>query len=364
MKSSILRQAQILDEVVSGRRMTTAELLELYQEGNWNQIASAAHAKRLLMNPADEVTYTAFRVINYTNYCDVECSFCSFMDDIDSGKGYNLDLETLETKVLEAQKMGVDQVFFQGGVNPDLPLNYYTEALELFSRKLGVRHIRAFSPIELRRMTEVFGLSLVELLDVLKASGLGSVPGAGAELLTENMRAQLSPKKLSAQDWCSIMGTCHENGLPGSANIVFGSTEEDQDIVDHLDFIRAQQDLSGGFLSFVPWIFQQQTKKFQTRHVRGDEYLKLLGLCRLFLDNIPHIEVSVLVMGKELAELGLRSGADDINSIVIEENVLASKGLKTLRAAEKFISQAGFKAKRRTLCYEQEPYADLAPLWP
>lgn len=364
MKSSLLRQAQILDEVVQGRRMSSAELLYLWQEGDWTSIGAAAHQKRILMNPADEVTYTAFRVINYTNYCDVECSFCSFMDDIHSGKGYNLSLEDLESKVLDAQKMGVDQVFFQGGVNPELPLSYYTEALELFSRKLGVRHIRAFSPIELRRMTEVFNLELVELLEILKASGLGSVPGAGAELLTENMRAQLSPKKLSAADWCSIMGVCHQQNLPGSANIVFGSTEEDQDIADHLDYIRTQQDLSGGFLSFVPWIFQQQTKKFKTRHVRGDEYLKLLGLCRLFLDNIPHIEVSVLVMGKELAELGLRCGADDINSIVIEENVLASKGLKTLRAAEKFISQAGFKPVRRTLCYDREPYVDQAPLWP
>lgn len=364
MKIAKLKQNQILDEVLLGKRMSAEELLYLYQEGDWTTIAHAAHQKRLQMNPADEVTYTAFRVINYTNFCDVECSFCSFMDEIDSGKGYNLSLEQLEAKVLESQAMGVDQVFFQGGVNPQLPLSYYTEALELFSRKLGVRHIRAFSPIELRRMTEVFKLSLSEVLEILKSSGLGSVPGAGAELLTENMRNQLSPKKLSAEDWCSIMGTCHQHQLPGSANIVFGSTEEDQDIVDHLGYIREQQDKTGGFLSFVPWIFQQQTKKFKTRHVRGDEYLKVLGLCRLFLDNIPHIEVSVLVMGKELAELGLRSGADDINSIVIEENVLASKGLKTLRAAEKFISQAGFKPVRRTLCYEKEPYLAQAPLWP
>lgn len=364
MKQKALRQAQLLDEVSNGRRMSSDECLFLLQEGQWTDIAAAAHQVRLRRHEPETVTYTAFRVVNYTNVCDVECTFCSFMDEMGSGKGYALDLAQMESKAREAIQMGADQIFLQGGVNPDLPLEYYVEALKLFHEKLGIHHIRAFSPVELTRMTEIFGLSLVEILEILKSAGLGSVPGAGAEILTENMRNQLSPKKLSAQDWCHVMGTCHQQGLPGSANIVFGSTETPFDIVEHLNFIREQQDLTGGFLSFVPWIFQPQTKKFTTRHVRGDEYLKVLGLSRLFLDNIDHIEVSVLVMGKELAELGLHSGADDINSIVIEENVLASKGLKTLRAAEKFISQAGFQAQRRDLCYNRTPYQDQKPLWP
>jgi cyclic dehypoxanthinyl futalosine synthase len=355
MRHTKLAHAQILDEVLSGRRMSEAEALELWVNGDWTQIAAAGYAKRVAMHGDEAVTYTAFRVINYTNYCDVECSFCSFMDEVGSGKGYNLSLEQMEQKAREALDLGADQIFLQGGVNPELPLSYYTEALELFQHQLGM-HVRAFSPVELWRMSEIFKISRPELLELLKQHGLGSVPGAGAEILGERMRSILSPKKLSASQWCQVMGEAHAAGLPGSANIVFGSVETAQEIIEHLTYVRTQQDLSGGFLSFVPWIFQQQTKKFTVRHVRGDEYLKMLGLCRLFLDNIPHLEVSVMVMGRELAELGLRSGADDISSIVIEENVLASKGLKTLKAAESFITRAGFRAQRRNLSYETAQY--------
>jgi cyclic dehypoxanthinyl futalosine synthase len=186
----------------------------------------------------------------------------------------------------------------------------------------------------------------------MKDAGLGSVPGAGAEILTERMRQKLSPKKLPLQDWCDVMGECHKAGLPGSANIVFGSEEIPEDIMDHLDAIRTQQDKTGGFNSFVPWIFQPQTKRFVLRHVTGPEYLKMVALCRIYLDNVPHIEASALVMGKELAELALYAGADDINSYVIEENVLRSRGLSSEVAAQKFIREAGFEPKRRTLNFD------------
>jgi cyclic dehypoxanthinyl futalosine synthase len=172
------------------------------------------------------------------------------------------------------------------------------------------------------------------------------------------MRAVLSPKKLSGAEWCAVMGACHAAGLPGSCNIVFGSTETPEDIAEHLALIRDQQDKTGGFLSFIPWVFQPQTKRFPIRHVTGREYLRLLAVSRLFLDNIPNIEVSVLVMGRELAELGLFAGANDINSIVIEENVLRSQGLKTLRAAERFLAEAGFRPARRTMNYEFGKYPE------
>ena len=155
-----------------------------------------------------------------------------------------------------------------------------------------------------------------------------------------------------------VLGECHKQELPGSANIVFGSVETNEDIIEHLGYVRKQQDETGGFLSFVPWTFQPQTKKFTVRHVRGWEYLRMLALCRLFFDNIPNIEVSILGLGKDLGELGLFSGANDINSIVVEENVLRSSGLKTLRAAEKFIREAGFEPMRRTLNYEFGKYGD------
>ena len=340
----------LLSEASEGRRISRDELRSILLSEDWTSIAEAGHRARARLHGSQVATYTAFRVVNYTNYCDVGCTFCSFKDEIESNRGYVLDLAEIERKTVEALDHGCDSIFFQGGVDPRLPLSYYTDAFRLI-RSYGL-HVRALSPVEIFRLAGKEGLSVAELLEILKEAGLGSVPGAGAEILTDRMRQILSPKKLSWQDWCMVMGECHKAGLPGSCNIVFGSTETVDDIVDHLSYLRDQQDLTGGFLSFVPWTFQAQTKNFPIRHVRSLEYLRMVAAARLFLDNIPHIEVSVMVVGRELAELALRSGADDISSIVVEENVLVSRGLKTLRAAEKYIAEAGFVPRRRTLSYE------------
>jgi cyclic dehypoxanthinyl futalosine synthase len=355
--------SQILDSVSSQNRLSNEDALFLLKNAEWTDLAPVAHQIRLQKHPENRVSYTAFRVINYTNYCNVECSFCSFMDDVGSGKGYVLSLDEMRTKALEAQKLGADQIFLQGGVNPDLPLEYYLEAIHLFHVELGM-HVRGFSPVELKRMSEFYKMTLPELLQILKDAGLGSVPGAGAEILTERMRKILSPKKLSAEEWCEVMGECHKMGLPGSANIVLGSVETPEEIIEHLSYIRDQQDKTGGFLTFVPWTFQPQTNQFVVNHVQGKDYLKLLALSRMYFDNIEHIEVSVMVLGKSLAELGLHCGADDINSIVIEENVLRSQGLTTLRAAEKFIFEAGFEPVRRTLNFDFSPYAQADFVYP
>lgn len=347
----------ILDKALAGTRLTPADALALLASDDWTAIVAAGHRKRLRMHEPGAVSYTAYRVVNYTNFCDVDCSFCSFKDEIESDRGYTLTLEEIAAKTEEALALGVDTIFLQGGVNPKLPLSYYVDALRMLSGRYRV-HVRGFSPVELLRLAQKENLPLPELLAILKEAGLGSVPGAGAEVLTARMREILSPKKLSGAEWCRVMGECHKLGLPGSSNIVFGSVETLEDIAEHLALIRAQQDLTGGFLAFIPWTFQPQTKKFTVRHVRGWEYLRLIAVSRLFLDNIPNIEVSVLGMGKELGELALYAGANDINSIVIEENVLRSSGLKTLGAARKFIREAGFTPKRRTLGYEFGRYPE------
>lgn len=355
--------APLLDKAVGGGRLSPEEALTLLRSPDWTRIAAAGKARRDAIHDPGRVSYTGFRVINYTNYCDVDCTFCSFKDEVGSQRGYTLSQDEISRKTEEALAQGVDQIFIQGGVNPELPLDWYLETLEMLTRRHRVR-VRGFSPIELKRLADKEGLPLPRLLGLLKDAGLGSVPGAGAEILTERMRRILSPKKLSGEDFCAVMGACHEAGLPGSVNIVFGSEESDEDIVEHFRLLRDQQDRTGGFLSFIPWVFQPQTKRFKVRHVKGWEYLRLLAVSRLFFDNIPHIEVSILVMGKELAELGLMAGADDINSIVIEENVLRSSGLKTLRAAERYITEAGFRPERRTLNYEFGCYASAADALP
>jgi cyclic dehypoxanthinyl futalosine synthase len=352
----------ILSRAVSGLRLTPADALVLLTSPDWTSMVAAARIARDRRHDPSLVSYTAYRVINYTNFCNVDCSFCSFKDEIESDRGYVLTLDQIAAKTEEAIALGVDTIFIQGGVHPRLPLAYYLDALRMLSGRYRV-HVRGFSPVELLRLSEKENLPLPDLLARLKEAGLGSVPGAGAEILTDRMRGILSPKKLSGAEWCRVMGECHKQGLPGSSNIVFGSVETPEDMAEHLSLIRDQQDRTGGFLSFIPWVFQPQTKKFTVRHVPGWEYLRMIAVARLFFDNIPHIEVSVLGMGKDLGELALHAGADDINSIVIEENVLRPAGLKTLGAAVKFIREAGFTPRRRTINYEFGRYAD-APSQP
>jgi cyclic dehypoxanthinyl futalosine synthase len=344
--------AALLEKALQGERLSSSEGLLLWNEAHWTRMAEVGHALRNRKQDPGTVSYTAYRLINYTNACDVDCSFCSFQDEVASSRAYVLSLDEIRAKAVEAKSLGADQILFQGGVHVGIPKQYYLDALSMLHHELGM-HVRGFSPIEISRYAQTFKMSIPALLGEFKAAGLGSVPGAGAEILTERMRLKLSPRKLPLEDWCAVMGECHRAGLPGSANIVFGSDELPEDLIGHLDAIRTQQDLTQGFKSFVPWIFQPQTKRFFIRHVTGPEYLKMVALCRIYLDNIAHIEASALVMGKDLAELALYSGADDMNSYVIEENVLRSKGLSSESAAQKFIREAGFSPKRRSLNFDE-----------
>ena len=332
-------------------RLTPAEGLALLKEARWQDVVDAADKVRKARLPGNRVGYTAFRIVNYTNVCEVTCSFCSFCRPEKSPEAYVLSLDEIRQKTIEAKAKGADHIFLQGGVNRCIPLGYYTDVLKMLTQEMDVK-VRGFSPVELVRIAEFNGITLDKLLDTLKDAGLSSVPGAGAEILSDRMRSLLSPRKLSAQQWCDTLAACHRKGLPGSANIVFGSVETPEEIIQHLEYVRKTQDIAGGFKSFVVWTFQPQTDKFPIRNVTGEEYLKLLALSRLYLDNVPHIEVSLLGMGLELGEQGLHAGADDINSIVIEENVLKSKGLTSIEQAERFITDAGFVPYRRSLNFD------------
>jgi cyclic dehypoxanthinyl futalosine synthase len=342
-------QSFTLESVAQNKhRLTLEQGIYALEHMPWTELVQAANEMRNHINTPGVVSYTAYRMINYTNVCNVGCSFCSFMEEAASGKGYTLSLDTIRQKGKQALELGIDGIFLQGGVNLRIPLQYYLDALQILHFEQGLQ-VRGFSPVELYSIARHYKMDLNDLVQQFKESGLGSVPGAGAEIMTPRMREVLAPRKLSAQDWCHVMTTCQQAGLPGSANIVIGSSEQAVDIVQHLQYIRDVQDVTGGFLTFVPWVFQPRTQGFPIRHVAGVEYLKVLALSRLFLENIQHIEVSVLGMGKELGELGLYAGADDINSIVIEENVLENGGIKSIAEAEQYIQNAGFTPKRRTM---------------
>jgi cyclic dehypoxanthinyl futalosine synthase len=348
------RAEAILQKSLAGQRITPEEALILYKEADFLQIQMVARSIREKVLSHEFASYTMFRVVNYTNYCNVECSFCSFMDEIGNGKGYVLTQQEILEKMEFAVGEGANQMFLQGGVYPDLSFDYYLGILSGVKNKFPTMHIRAFSPVEIINLEKITGKPLRDVLLLLKEAGLDSVPGAGAEILTERMRNIISPKKASVDEWVRAMETCHEVGLPGSANIVFGSEETPEEIIEHLSVVRELQDRTSGFISFIPWTFQPQTKRFVVRSVPTHEYLRVLGICRIFLDNIRHIETSVMVLGKGVGQLALFSGADDISSVVIEENVLRSFGLKSEKEATKFLSTAGFTPKKRDLLYNYE----------
>lgn len=343
----------LLRKSLDKKRLSPKEAVEILKEADWTEVVKAADDVRNRKLPGKRVGYTVYRIINYTNVCSIGCDFCAFSRKADERGAYTLTLEKIREKALEAQSLGADQIFLQGGVNETLPISYYTDVLQMLTRELGMS-VRGFSPVELVHIASAHKLTLDELLGIFKESGLSSVPGAGAEILSDKIRQQLSPKKLSAKEWKNTLAVCQKNGLPGSANIVIGSVETPEDIVQHLELVRSLQDETGGVKSFVAWTFQPQTDRFPIRHVSPMEYLKILGLSRLYLDNIRHIEVSVLGMGKSVGELGLHAGADDINSIVLEENVLKSNGIRSIAEAETFIRQAGFEPYRRDLNFSND----------
>jgi len=341
----------ILNKALSLNRLSPEEALFLLKDADWTCVVRTANAVRNARLPGHRVGYTVYQIINYTNVCSIHCEFCSFSKEKGEPGTYLLSLDKIREKAIHARSLGANQIFLQGGVDEDIQLDYYTDVLQMLTHELKMS-VRGFSPVEIFHIAKTNGMDVPTLLKTLKAAGLSSVPGAGAEILADRVRAKLSPKKLTSLEWRDTLAECHKAGLPGSVNIVFGSFETPEEIIAHLDLLRALQDETKGIKSFVAWTFQKQTDHFPIRHVSPQEYLKLLALSRLYLDNIPHVEVSVLGMGKEIGELGLSSGADDINSIVIEENVLESRGIKSIGEAEEFIRKAGFTPYRRTLNFD------------
>jgi cyclic dehypoxanthinyl futalosine synthase len=342
----------IVDKALAGERISPQDALELYNNADFLKIIAAAREIRNRKNDPSVVTYTMFRIVNYSTICNVRCTFCSYHQPPGSPSGMVLSVDAIAQKMREAVALGANQLFLQGGVNPDIPFDYYLQVLRRIKETFGPGiHIRAFSPVELRHMERLTSMPLRTVVRQLKEAGMDSVPGAGAEILSDRMRSLLSPNKGLVADWVRVMQICHEEGLPGSANIVVGSSETREEIVEHLRIIRELQDSTRGFLAFIPWTFQKQTDSFSIRNVSALEYLRLLGICRLFFDNIPHIEASILVLGRNTGSIALHAGADDISSVVIEENVLTNYGLDTEEKACAFIREAGFNPAKRDLLY-------------
>ena len=341
-------------------RLSRDEALALYREEDFHALARLAHLRRLHLHPEPLVTYVVDRNINYTNICTCGCKFCAYYTAPGTKDGYVLSQAELDAKIAETIAVGGTQILMQGGHHPDLPLAWYEDMLRGIKERHAI-HIHAFSPPEIDYFSRLSGLGTREVIRRLKAAGLDSIPGGGAEILVDRVRREIAPNKCPADVWLRVMEEAHEEGLRTSATMMFGHLETDEDRIDHMLRLREVQDRTGGFTAFIPWTFQpENTALAHCRPLTAPEYLRTLAISRLVLDNVPNLQVSWVTMGAKVAQLALFFGANDFGSTMLEENVVAAAGVR-FRLSEdeirRVVRAAGFTPRRRLMDYRLAPKA-------
>ncbi len=346
----------LLEYAAGGGRISPRDALRLLNEAPLTALGAAADTRCRQLHPDGYRTYHIDRNINYSNVCVAGCRFCAFWRGKNSPEAYVLSFEDLFRKIEETIALGGDQILLQGGLHPDLPLDWYEDLLRAIKERFPQINIHGFSPPEIEHFSQLSGLPIREVLIRLRRSGLGSLPGGGAEILVERIRSQLSPNKVSAEKWLEICRTWHELGGRSSATMMFGHVETLADRVEHLERIRELQDETGGFTAFIPWTFQPgDTPMREVPRVGAFDYLRTLAVARLFLDNFPNIQASWVTQGLRIGQLALRFGANDMGSLMIEENVVAAAGVRfrcTEAELRQAIRDAGFEPRRRNVFYE------------
>jgi len=344
------------DKVLAGERISPEEFLRLAESADLYRLGFLANSVRRRLHPKPVVTYVIDRNINYTDICISGCQFCAFFKAPDNAEGSVLTHGDLERKIKETQALGGTQILLQGGLHPDKPLEFYEEMLR-FIKGLDI-HIHGFSPPEICHFAELSGLTIREVLQRLIAAGLDSIPGGGAEILSDRVRQTLAPRKCSADRWIEVMEEAHNLGLRTTATMMFGHIETMDERLEHLQRIRDLQDKTGGFTAFISWPFQpDNTALAASREIKKETafgYLKMLALSRIFLDNVDNIQASWVTQGPGIAQLALFFGANDFGSTMIEENVVAAAGVH-FRLSEKEIQRlvcnAGFEPRQRLMDY-------------
>jgi cyclic dehypoxanthinyl futalosine synthase len=336
-------------------RINQEEALDLYERGNLFELGARAHRARLESADPKAVTYIVDRNINYTNICVTPCKFCAFYRTPGHEEGYVLPDETIDRKIDELDALGGSQVLLQGGLHPDLPFSYYTGLIGRLKKKYPHINIHAFSPPEIVHFVKISGLSLEGVLRELWDAGQRSVPGGGAEILSDRVRRKLAPTKCSAQEWLDVMETAHGIGYTSSATMMFGHIETHQERIEHLERLRQVQDRTGGFTAFICWPIQSDNTPMKGMGAGAYEYLRTQALGRIYLDNFNHIQSSWVTMGEKIGQLALRFGADDMGGTMMEENVVSAAKCahhtneQRLRA---LAVEAGFQPRRRNTFYE------------
>ena len=337
--------------------LSKQEALELFRSDDLIGIGQAADQLRKKLHPENVVSYQIDRNINYTNFCTEYCSFCAFYRPPGHAEGYLLPLETIFQKIDECLAMGGTGILLQGGLHPDLKIDYYEDLLRSIKQRYPQLHLHCFSAPEIINIAELSGLTLRDTLQRLMDAGLDSIPGAGAEILDDEVRHRISRLKCNTQEWIDVHRTAHQLGLRTSATMMFGCGETIEHRVNHFETLRRIQEETGGFTAFIPWVFQPEnsplgrTIKEQATAV---DYLKTLAISRLFFDNIDNVQASWLTPGIKVCQVALRFGANDVGSILIEENVVFAAGC-TNRTSEaelrRIIRDVGFIPAQRDHLY-------------
>ncbi|MEZ6061644.1 MAG: cyclic dehypoxanthinyl futalosine synthase [Planctomycetaceae bacterium] len=366
--------SSILDKAVAGERLTFEEGLRLLESHDLPAIGAAANAVTQRLHPEPFRTYNIDRNINYTNACTAVCDFCAFYRPPDHPDVYVLPIETLLKKIEETVALGGDQILLQGGLHPKLPLEWYEDMLRQMKQHFPQVNIHGFSPPEIHHFTKIAKLPLRTVLERLKAAGLGSIPGGGGEILVDRVRKEITRGKVLTDDWLNVMRVWHELGGKSTATMMFGHVETLAERIEHLDRVRQLQDETGGFTAFICWTFQPDNTDMADIPPAGAfEYLKTQAVSRLYLDNVPNVQSSWVTQGEKVGQLALLFGANDMGSLMIEENVVSQAGTVyhlTVESIRRCITNAGYVPRQRNVFYDYIDQTDevtsapIAPVLP
>ena len=348
----------IARDLQSSRRLDESDARWLLTEAPLMSLGQLAHQERNRRHPLDRVTYVVDANPNYTNVCETHCTFCAFYRPPGHAEGWVDEPGAMVRKAAPAVAQGATRLLLQGGHNPDLDLDYYLSLVETLRAAFPGLELHMFSPPEIRAIASFEGRSVREVLSRLHAAGLRTLPGGGAEILSDPVRARISPLKGTASDWIDVMRTAHQLGFRTTATMMYGHVETPQDVIEHLRRLRELQDETGGFFAFIPWSFKRGETALSSaveRDAGPARYLRILAVARLYLDNVPHVQCSWFSEGEKAGELGLHFGADDFGGTLIQENVLRAAGHHNTTTTDRVIRvirNAGFVPVQRNTTYE------------
>jgi cyclic dehypoxanthinyl futalosine synthase len=358
-----LSLANLLDKAATGGRLSFDEGVRLYKDAPLHELGAAANHRRFAMYPTRDVTYVIDTTINYTNVCNVHCTFCAFFRPEKHGEGYTMSHDEVLSRVKFAADQGATQIMIQGGVNPEIRIEWF-EAL--FNRvRVEYPHvdIHSLSVSEINGLSKVEGMTPTAVLERLMAAGLKSLPGAGAEILVERVRKRISARKIKPDEWLGIMRDAQKLGMPTTATMMFGSIETLEERIEHLNVMRDLQDETHGFTAFIPWYYVPFKTPLRGQESTGLDYLRVLAISRLYLDNFAHLQASWLTPGLKMGQLALFYGCDDMGGTILEERVVTLAGstnVATRKQLEELVISAGFNPIVRDTYWNLRPEMALA----